>query len=45
VGPAKPRIVLTHGEDDARAALAGAIAARYGISAERPQLSDIIVLD
>ena len=45
VGPAKPRIVLTHGEDDARAALAGVIAARYGISAERPQLSDIIVLD
>jgi hypothetical protein len=37
-------VVLTHGEDGARAALADAIAERYGITAERPQLDDIIVL-
>lgn len=45
VAPAKPRIVLTHGEDDARAALASAISARYGITAERPQLADVVTLD
>ncbi len=45
VAPAKPRIVLTHGEDEARTALAAAISKRYGIGAERPQLSDTIVID
>ena len=44
VAAAKPRVVLTHGEDDARSVLAAAIEARYGITAERPQLSDAIVL-
>jgi metallo-beta-lactamase family protein len=43
--PARPRIVLTHGEDAARAALAEAIAQRYGIEAERPHLEDVITLD
>jgi metallo-beta-lactamase family protein len=45
VAPSRPRVVLTHGEDGARAALADAIAERYGITAERPQLEDVIVLE
>ena len=45
VAPARPRVVLTHGEDEARSALAAAIAQRYGIQAERPQLDDVIVLE
>ena len=45
VAPAKPRVVLTHGEDAARAALAAAIAERYGIVAEQPQLGDVITLE
>jgi metallo-beta-lactamase family protein len=45
VAPARPRIVLTHGEDAARAALAAAIAQRYGIEAELPHLGDTIRLD
>jgi metallo-beta-lactamase family protein len=32
----QPRVQLTHGEDDARAALAARIAERYGIRAELP---------
>lgn len=45
VAPSRPRVVLTHGEDEARAALAAAILERYGIEAERPQLGDVIALD
>lgn len=45
IAPSHPRIVLTHGEDEARAALAAAILERYGIQAERPRLEDVIVLD
>jgi len=45
VAPKRPRVVLTHGEDAARAALAAAIAARYGIQAEQPQLADVITLE
>lgn len=45
VAPARPRIVLTHGEDEARAALAAAIAERYGIEPECPQLGDVVVLE
>jgi hypothetical protein len=37
--------VLTHGEDEARAALASAISARYGLSVERPQLADVITIE
>jgi metallo-beta-lactamase family protein len=44
VAPAKPRVVLTHGEDEAREALAEAIRARYGISAERPGPGDVVEL-
>jgi metallo-beta-lactamase family protein len=45
VAPSRPRVVLTHGEDAARSALAAAIAQRYGIEAERPHLDDLIVLE
>jgi len=45
VAPARPRVVLTHGEDAARGALAAAIAQRYGIEAELPHLGDTIRLD
>ena len=31
-----PRVVLTHGEDPSREALADAISTRFGIAAERP---------
>jgi metallo-beta-lactamase family protein len=34
--PGKPRVVLTHGEDEERAALAEAVRERFGIEAERP---------
>lgn len=45
VAPAMPRVVLTHGEDPARAALAAGIATRYGITAEMPVLEAPITLD
>jgi metallo-beta-lactamase family protein len=45
VAPSKPRIVLTHGEDEARAALGAAIAERYGIVVDRPRLDDVIALE
>ncbi len=35
-GAHKPRIVLTHGEDEERAALAQAVLERFGIEADRP---------
>lgn len=39
-----PRVALTHGEERGRAPLARMIAARYGISAELPDLGATIVL-
>jgi metallo-beta-lactamase family protein len=45
VAASRPRVVLTHGEDEAREALADAIQERYGIQASRPQLEDVIALD
>lgn len=45
VAPSRPRVVLTHGEDEAREALAAAIAQRYGIEAERPRREDVVVLE
>ncbi|MCC7518274.1 MAG: MBL fold metallo-hydrolase [Verrucomicrobiae bacterium] len=38
LAPAKPRTVLTHGEDGPRTALAGLLRARFGLDAERPAL-------
>ncbi len=40
----KPRVVLTHGEDKPRAALAGKLSERYGVTVEKPGLRDIIEL-
>jgi metallo-beta-lactamase family protein len=42
---AKPRIILNHGEDSARAALARTIAALHGVSAETPTYRQTITLD
>lgn len=41
----RPRVVLTHGEDPARAGLAAAVHARYGISAETPVAGAVLTLD
>lgn len=38
----RPRVILTHGEQRARAALAKCIADRYAISAELPLLGEVI---
>lgn len=41
---AKPRVVLTHGEDGPRQALAEAVLARHGLAASLPALGESIVL-
>jgi metallo-beta-lactamase family protein len=40
----QPRIVLTHGEDPAREALAACIGERFGLPVERPQVGDSLEL-
>ncbi|MSU48930.1 MAG: MBL fold metallo-hydrolase [Opitutus sp.] len=40
----KPRVVLTHGEDGPRQALAGVLAARHGLTAVLPALGESITL-
>ncbi|GAA5180938.1 MBL fold metallo-hydrolase [Niveibacterium umoris] len=45
LAPAKPRVVLTHGEDVARAALASALHARFGLTAETPVAGAELMLD
>ena len=42
VAPSKPRLVLTHGEDDARDALAALVKGKFGVQAEIPALEDVI---
>ncbi|MCC7373562.1 MAG: MBL fold metallo-hydrolase [Verrucomicrobiales bacterium] len=42
LAPARPQVVLTHGEDGPRTALAEQIRSRFGIEARRPQLGDVI---
>ncbi len=44
IAPQRPRIVLSHGEDDARTALRDRIQERYGIAAECPAPGDVITL-
>jgi len=44
VAPAKPRVVLTHGEDDARAALGKQIRERFRFSSRLPSLGETIEL-
>jgi metallo-beta-lactamase family protein len=42
IAPSKPRVVLTHGEDDQRTALARIIQQRDGLSSELPNMGEVI---
>jgi metallo-beta-lactamase family protein len=44
IAPSKPRVVLTHGEDDQRGALAKLIQQRYRLPSKLPKLSEVIEL-
>ena len=44
IAPSKPRVVLTHGENDQRAALAQLIQQRHGLPSRLPELGEIIEL-
>jgi metallo-beta-lactamase family protein len=44
IAPSKPRVVLTHGEDDQRAALAKVIQQHDGLSAKLPKMGEVIEL-
>lgn len=44
LAPARPRLVLTHGEPAARAALASVIEQRFGLRAESPKYGDVVEL-
>ncbi len=44
VAPSRPRIVLIHGDDEARSGLQARVAERYGITAECPGPADEIML-
>ncbi len=42
LAPRQPQVVLTHGEERARIALAQRIATRFALAAELPLLNDVI---
>jgi metallo-beta-lactamase family protein len=42
LAPSRPRVILTHGEDSARTALARIIGDKHGLAAECPGLNDVI---
>ena len=42
IAPAKPRTIITHGEDRARTALSDLIRSRFGMASECPALDDVI---
>jgi len=44
IAPRKPRVILTHGEDEPRQALARLIQKRYRLKAQLPKLGDVIEL-
>jgi metallo-beta-lactamase family protein len=44
MAPSKPRVALTHGEDDQRTALARCIQERYGLPSTLPRLGEVIDL-
>jgi metallo-beta-lactamase family protein len=44
IAPCKPRVVLTHGEDDQRAALAKLIQQRHRLTSTLPKLNEVIEL-
>ena len=41
-GPAKPKVILTHGEDRGRGALAKLIQQKYKLSAALPNQGDVV---
>ena len=42
IAPSKPRVVLTHGEDDQRGALARLIQQRHRIQSKLPKMGEVI---
>ena len=42
LAPARPRTIITHGEDRARQAFGDLIQSRYGLKTERPMIGDVI---
>lgn len=44
IASCRPRVVLTHGEDDARRALAEALRERHGLEAALPRLGEVVKL-
>ena len=42
IAPARPRTIITHGEDRARQALGDLIQSRFGIKTERPVIDEVI---
>jgi metallo-beta-lactamase family protein len=44
IAPSKPRVVLTHGEDESRAALARKIQQQFQLPSELPKMGDVIDL-
>ena len=44
IAPSKPRVVLTHGEDGPRNALAALVKERHGIDCQLPAIGDVIEL-
>jgi metallo-beta-lactamase family protein len=44
IAPSKPRLVLTHGEDEPREILAGLIRQRHKINAALPRMGEVITL-
>jgi metallo-beta-lactamase family protein len=44
IAPSKPRVVLTHGEDEQRAALAKLIQQRHRLTSKLPKMGEVIEL-
>jgi metallo-beta-lactamase family protein len=44
IAPSRPRVVLTHGEDDQRAALARLIQQRHQLPSTLPKMGDVLEL-
>jgi metallo-beta-lactamase family protein len=44
IEPSKPRVVLTHGEDDQRGALARLIQQRHRLTSKLPKMGEVIEL-
>jgi len=44
IAPSKPRVILTHGEDGQRAALAKMIQQKFRLSSQSPAMGEVIEL-